>query len=152
MFFGIHFANITSCSIPRRSDLEAVKLNAPYLLTDYSSGIPKDIIDQIDFLVVLNHNASDAALVKDGVPIIMPYDLSCTVPGYDTPKILKDQYDKTIASLKGRRGFIPVMGYESDGIEDRIKAEGMTLKQIIPVSVNFFAKPAPYFLYEVEFK
>lgn len=151
MFLGIQVSIITSCCIPKRSDYEAVKLNSPYLFIDRESGISKEITDQIDFFVILNHNASNAAIIKDSVPIIMPYDLSCLGFGYDMPAALKDKYDQIVESLKGKRGFVPVQYYETEGLEDKIKAAGMTLIQIIPVNSYFYAKPVDYFLYEVAF-
>jgi hypothetical protein len=152
MLFGIQVSLLTAHCFPTRSDYESVKLNAPYVFIDRDSGISQDIVDQIDFLVVFNYNASNAAVIKNSVPIIMPYDLSCLGFGYDMPQALKDKYNQRINSLKGKRGFVPVQYWDTEGMEEKIAAAGLKLIRIIPVDVTFFVKPAQYFLYEVEFK
>lgn len=152
MLFGIQVSLLNSHCFPSRSDYESVKLNAPYLFVDRESGISEEITDQIDYLVVLTYNASSASAVKDSVPIIMPYDLSCLGFGYDMPQALRDEYDQIVQSLKGKRGFVPVRAGAAEGIEEKIEAAGLTLIQIIPVNVYFFVKPAQYYLYEVEFQ
>ena len=110
---------------------EALLENAKKNFKDYSSGIDKDILDQIESLLVVDASGSLAVNLKADVPII---NLTSSVTNETTEKMLEERIEQLslsgIYSLNKKEDFLSnVTLYAS---------YGFMLKDILLISPDFY--------------
>lgn len=113
------------------SDKGRIMANLPYIFHDYEAGLPEELLNDIDCMLVTDASGSLAVNIKDNVPLI---NLTTGTTNEYTENMLKTRLNElnglNIYTLCKKEDFLNDL--------DILEAYGFAIENIIPVKPNFY--------------
>lgn len=116
-------------------DTQRLKMNLPYVLHDYVSGISEEILNDIDCFLVTDATGSLASELKGDIPIIGINQYFSVTNDYTQQMLyerMQNAKTKNMYSLMQKGDFTQDISMCNE--------YGLALERIIPVSPNFYDK------------